>query len=62
MCHLKGTTFQVCLKTHQEKVGKLILKIIHNHSVYQKLGKILIKEGLSCIIYELHIYLLKGFY
>ena len=62
MCHLKGTTFQVCLKTHQEKVGNLILKIIHNHSVYQKLGKILIKEGLSCIIYELHIYLLKGFH
>ena len=55
MCHLKGTTFQVCLKAHQEKVGNLILKIIHNHSVYQKLGKILIKEGLSCIIYELHI-------
>ena len=62
MCHFKGTTFQVCLKTQQEKVGNLILKIIHNHSVYQKLGKILIKEGLSCIIYELHIYLLKGFH
>ena len=62
MYHLKGTTFQVSLKTYQGKVGNLILKIIHNHSVYQKLVKILIKEGLSCLIYELHIYLLEGCY